>query len=243
MKRPGRIGLLGGTFDPFHAGHLAVARAARAALALDQVRIIPSDVPPHRVQPQASGEHRFAMAALGICDEPGLVVDDRELRRDGPSFTSRTLGQLHAEGWPASQLFFITGADAFAEIATWRDFPALLDDAHFVVIARGARKASLLRDVLPALASRMRDVAADAGGQGLETAQPSILLVDAETPAVSATAVRAAAAAGGSLTALVPALVAQHIERHALYRAMPSFPPGPHGSRQAASELHEQKPV
>jgi nicotinate-nucleotide adenylyltransferase len=240
MTRPGRIGLLGGTFDPFHAGHLAVAHAARTALALDSVHVIPADVPPHRPQPLASGEHRFAMAALGICGEPGLVVDDRELRRDGPSFTSRTLAQFLAEGWTASQLFFIAGADAFAEIATWRDYPALLDAAHFVVIARGSLRAAAMRAALPALAPRMHDIA---DGATVTPSAPTIFLLDVPTPAVSATSVRQAAAAGQPLGTLVPALVAQHIVRHQLYRG-PSPPLSPTaGSSQAASELHEQKSV
>ena len=92
---PGRIGILGGTFDPFHLGHLALARAARTALQLDEVRIVPSNVPPHRAAPGASSYHRFAMAALGIAGEPGLVLDDIEMGLDGPSFTTTTLARLH----------------------------------------------------------------------------------------------------------------------------------------------------
>src|SRR4029453_16425289 len=109
MTRTGRIGLLGGTFDPFHHGHLAAALAADAALDLDAVHLIPAHIPPHRTsQPSASPEHRFAMVALGIAETPGLLVDDRELHADGPSYTSRTLAAYAAQGWQASQMFFIT---------------------------------------------------------------------------------------------------------------------------------------
>ena len=132
-----RLGLLGGTFDPVHEGHLAAGRAARAALALDQVRLVPAHVPPHRaVGPRASTPHRFAMAAIAALDEPGWTVSDVELERDGPSFTYDTLAAAQASGLTASQIFFIIGADAFAEIATWSRYPAVLDLAHFVVVTR-----------------------------------------------------------------------------------------------------------
>ena len=160
MTAPGRIGLVGGTFDPFHLGHLAVAHAARLALALDEVRIVPASVPPHRTaQPRTSAAHRFAMAALGIANEPGLVVDDIELAASGPSYTASTLARFHALGFTASQLFFITGADAFAEIATWREYPRVLDLAHFVVdLTSRDGRSRRLRGELPSLAPRMRDV-------------------------------------------------------------------------------------
>jgi nicotinate-nucleotide adenylyltransferase len=99
MTEPGRIGILGGTFDPFHLGHLALARAARTTLQLDEVRIVPSNVPPHRLAPGASSYHRFAMAALGIAGEPGLVLDDIEMALDGPSFTTTTLARFHDKGF------------------------------------------------------------------------------------------------------------------------------------------------
>src|SRR5262245_61232618 len=95
MAETRRIGILGGTFDPFHLGHLALARAARTTLQLDEVRIVPANVPPHRGTPGASAYHRFAMAALGIAGEQGLVVDDLEMGLDGPSFTTTTLARFH----------------------------------------------------------------------------------------------------------------------------------------------------
>ncbi len=166
MTRTGRIGLLGGTFDPFHHGHLAAALAADAALDLDAVHLIPAHIPPHRtLQPSASPEHRFAMVALGIAETPGLLVDDRELHAEGPSYTSRTLAAYAAQGWQASQMFFITGADAFAEIATWHDYPAILTRAHFVVVSRPGRDAASLRDELPSLA------ASDACGRCVDAAE------------------------------------------------------------------------
>src|SRR5688572_7806100 len=137
MNAAARIGFLGGTLDPIHMGHLETARAAIAALSLDRVEIVPSRIPPHRhLQPCASPFHRFAMAALAVNGVEGLTVSDMELAAPGPSYTADTLTRLHGAGLAASQIFFITGADAFAEIETWARFPEVLDLAHFVVISR-----------------------------------------------------------------------------------------------------------
>ena len=244
MTASGRLGLLGGTFDPFHHGHLAVALAADAALDLDVVHLIPAAVPPHRAhQPSASTHHRFAMVALGVAETPGLRVDERELIGEGPSYTSRTLAAYGSEGWRPSQIFFITGADAFAEIATWHDYPAILGRAHFVVVARPGHDVRTIGDRLPDLRSRMRQADVTAPPDPRETAQPAIWLVHAKTPAVSATAIREAAAAGRPLAGLTPPLVEQHILRHGLYGLRPSLPAPAAGPPDAASELHEKEHV
>jgi nicotinate-nucleotide adenylyltransferase len=244
MTAPRRIGLVGGTFDPFHLGHLAVAHAARLTLALDQVRIVPASVPPHRTaQPRTSPAHRFAMAALGIANEPGLVVDDIELAAGGPSYTAATLVRFHVLGVKASQLFFITGADAFAEIATWREYPRVLDLAHFVVISRPGRAVAALRRELPSLAPRMCDVGTGAGNTAFDDTQLSIFLIDAPTPNVSATRVRELAAVRQPLTGLVSPLVADHIARHHLYDTPSSASAPAAGPIDAASPLHEQESV
>ena len=239
MSRPRRIGLLGGTFDPIHLGHLALATAARTALALDEVRVVPSRVPPHRPRPGASVYHRFAMAALAAIGDPQLIVDDIEAQDPDRSYTAVTLRRLHASGLSASQIFFIAGADAFAEIATWRDYPQVLEAAHFVVISRGGRTASSMRTALPDLASRMillpSTSAADAG----DVAQRTLLLMDTPIQNVSSTAIRARAAEGLSLEGLVPPPVADYIAKHDLYRRVPLAS----GSGGAARELHEQESV
>lgn len=213
-----RLGVLGGTFDPIHCGHLDVARAAHDALALDEVWLVPSLVPPHRpVHPVASPFHRFAMAALAASDPalPWLVACDMELAQGGPSYTMRTLDRVSAEGYTASQVFFLTGADAFAEISTWRDYPALLDRAHFVVISRPGFPVATMRESVPELAARMVDIRT----RGDVPAQPSILLVDAATTDVSSTEVRRRLASGVPLEGRVPAAVERHAVRHGLYRA------------------------
>lgn len=216
MTAPPRIGILGGTLDPIHLGHLESARAARAALSLDRVVLLPAGVPPHRHQmPIASAYHRFAMAALAVNGIEGLSVSDMELRATGPSYTVDTLSRLHDRGMSASQIFFITGADAFAEIETWARYPDVLDLAHFVVIARPAHDLASLRLRLPALADRMIDSRVDPA----TLTGPAIFLVDARTPDVSSTDIRRRIARGERVTGLVPAAVERHIEQHGLYRA------------------------
>jgi nicotinate-nucleotide adenylyltransferase len=210
--RSGPVGILGGTFDPVHVGHLETALAAQRALDLERVVLMPARLPPHRQQPCASPFHRFAMAALAVADFERLATSDEELRADGPSYTAATLERMHAQGWTPKQIYFITGADAFAEIGTWYRYPAVLDLAHFVVISRPGAPATSLGDRLPALRERMQS----AGGSG-DAQGTAIFLVDAETPDVSSTQVRRRLAAGEPVTGMIPAAVEAHIARHGLY--------------------------
>lgn len=209
-----RIGILGGTLDPVHCGHLDAALAARNALRLDRVLLVPSHVPPHRPQPIASPYHRFAMAALAVNGFDGLFASDEELCAPGPSYTADTLGRVQRGGWTASQIFFITGVDAFAEIATWRRYPEVLDLAQFVVISRPGYALETMRERLPELAPRMHQVT-DLGPLP-DTA--SVLLLAARTADVSSTRVRERLAQGEPIAGLVPPLVERHIRKHGLYR-------------------------
>jgi nicotinate-nucleotide adenylyltransferase len=212
-----RVGILGGTFDPVHDGHLAAAVAAADAVGLHEVLFVPSHEPPHRTPaPRASAYHRFAMVALAVAADGRFSASDLELGRPGPSFTSDTLRGLRKPGLAAWQLFFITGTDAFAEIATWRDYPALLDLANFVVISRPGQTLDKLASRLPDLAQRMHGVERK-GDWSPDPGSTRILLVEAATPDVSSTEIRERLAAGEALTGLVPAPVAGHIRRHRLY--------------------------
>jgi nicotinate-nucleotide adenylyltransferase len=208
------IGLFGGTFDPIHQGHLDVAQAARRALALDVVWMIPARLPPHRRPPLASAAHRFAMVAMAIESEEGLRVSDLEMDAEGPSYTVTTLDRLEAHGLDHRGLFFITGADAFKDIETWKGYPGVLDRCHFVVVSRPGLPAVDLRAALPGLAGRMREAPCSV------SAAPSIFLVAAPTAPVSSTGVRQAIRERRPLSGLVPARVAGHIERHGLYRPL-----------------------
>ena len=217
MTAAPRMGVLGGTFDPIHFGHLDAADAARRALSLDAIRVIPSGHPPHREGPIAGAYHRFALVALAIEGRPGYTVSDTELTRSGQSYTVDTLRSLHADGWAPSQLFFILGADAFADIATWHRFPDVLDAAHFVVIARPGTTVEDAIARTPALRPRAQRAAA---GQALDS--PRILLVEAHTRAISSTMIRARLAEGAPIDDLVPAAVARHIVANQLYGAVGS---------------------
>jgi nicotinate-nucleotide adenylyltransferase len=198
---------------------VAAAEAACTALALDRVLLMPSQLPPHRPShPRASAFHRFAMITLAVGSHPPLEASDLELRRTGPSFTAVTLRRLLECGYQPWQLFFIIGTDAFSEIASWHDYPAVLDLAHFVVISRPGQPEDVLPTRLPQLVPRMR-VPAD-GAWGLDPGREcAVLLVKAATPDVSSTTVRERAARGDSLAGLVAPEVERHIHRHGLYGA------------------------
>jgi nicotinate-nucleotide adenylyltransferase len=208
-----KIGLFGGTFDPIHCGHLDVAHAARQALGLDSVWMIPARVPPHRTLPRASAAHRFAMVALAVEEETHLLVSDVEMECDGPSYTVATLDRLEARGLSGRTLYFITGADAFKDIESWKAYPAILDRCHFIVVSRPGCGVQEMRQAVPALAGRMLDLPCST------PAAPSIFLVDAPTAPVSSTSVRQAIENRGPLEGLVPSRVSTYIDRHGLYPA------------------------
>ena len=228
MTHARRLGLLGGTFDPVHYGHLDAAHAAHAALGLDEVRLIPAHDPPHKANDaRGTAFHRFALVALAIDGCAVCRVSDLEVTREGPSFTVDTLRALHKEGWTPLQLFFILGADAFAEIATWRAFPSVLDAANFVVVARPGTTLAAAVARTPALAPRVRADGADAAAGG----GTGVFLVEARTRDVSSTTIRARLAAGAAIDDLVPPAVARHIVAHHLYGAVDDL----HGENQRSS--------
>ena len=199
----GRVGILGGTFDPIHLGHIAAAEAAQQSLSLDRIVLIPSRIPPHRAQPAtASAVDRLAMAQLAADAHAGWSVSRIEIDRDGKSYTYDTLVEL---GLPGTQLFFITGADAFAEIASWSRYPAVLDLANFVVVSRPGTTLDSLRERVPSAVSHR------------SAANTRVILVEAHTPDVSSTEIRRRVRAGQNLSGLVPAAVADYISAHGLY--------------------------
>jgi nicotinate-nucleotide adenylyltransferase len=231
MDDAARIGILGGTLDPIHLGHIDAALAARDALRLDRVLIVPAHVPPHRSEPASSPFHRFAMAAIAVNGVDGLAVSDLELMAPGPSYTADTLVRIRESlALRTSQIFFITGADAFAEIETWSRYPAVLELANFVVVSRPGMSLQALRQRLPALKDRMRLPRMTTAPAGYDT---WIFLVDAPTSDVSSTEVRRRIAERRPLSGLVPPGVEHHIARHALYLPRPLTP-------SAADHLHGQ---
>ena len=211
-----RLGLLGGTFDPIHTGHLELGRTAQEALGLTQVLVITANIPPHRPQPFVSTYHRFAMVALAVAGIDGWRASDLELRTGAPSYTTVTLKQFHQRGYGPSELFFIIGVDAFADIVKWKDYPAILDRANFAVVSRPGFPAAGLPQRLRELESRMTKPPLDAPLSG----RTMIFLIDAGTSDVSSTAIRHRRVNGQSIAGLVPPGVQQHIEQHGLYTSI-----------------------
>ena len=174
-----RIGVLGGTFDPIHCGHLDLGEAAQRALQLTSVLVMPSSRPPHRTAPLASGFHRFAMAALAIAGRTGWQASDIELTHDETSYTVTTLRRLHAEGYTPNELFFVIGADAFLEFAQLEGLSADSGPRRTSRSSRGpACRVSELPDRLPAtggsrMAASFEQHANPAGAR-------SIILIDAD---------------------------------------------------------------
>ena len=211
----------GGTFDPVHNGHLAIARATRDELACT-VRLMPAADPPHRAPPGADAQQRARMLGLAVAGEPGLVVDRRELEREGRSYTIDTLRELRAELGPDQPLALLIGADSFVGLPTWREWRTLFELTHFVVAPRpGSPLDGDLPDELAQVASGRWSVSAEALG-----ASPAGLLFRLGQPLQpeSASEVRRRIAADQDWQALVPPAVAGYITAKGLY----SRPAGEH---------------
>jgi nicotinate-nucleotide adenylyltransferase len=234
MSFGARLGILGGTLDPVHVGHIETALAARDRLALDRVLLLPSRVPPHRpLQPSASPFHRFAMAALAVNGIEGVEASDAELTVPGTSYTADTLDRFRRSGVEPWQIFFILGADAFAEIETWNRYPPVLDLANFVVVSRPGYDSQQIVARLPALSGRFAPAAAVPAHGGTDT---RIFIIPAVTPDVSSTEIRRRLRMAEPVTGLVTDTVEQHIRQHRLYRGDEASPLIP----SAADHLHGQ---
>jgi len=209
-----RIGILGGTFDPVHIGHLRGALEVAEQFALDELRLIPSARPPHRGTPQVSAEDRLAMVRCAVAGVPPLTVDDRELRRDRPSYTIDTLESLRRELAPDDQLFLVLGWDAFCGLPTWHRWEELLDHCHILVLQRpdiGSEPPESLRNLLAARSVGNPQALCGPGG--------NIAFVWQTPLEVSATQIRERLASGRSVRFLVPDAVLAYIHAHGLYPA------------------------
>ena len=212
---PGSVGILGGTFDPIHHGHLAIAEEVRERLGLERVLFVPARVPPHRsLEPGASAEDRFAMVSLAVADNPAFEVSRVELDRPGLSYSVDTVALLsdaeRAVGREPN-LWFIASAEAIRGLPTWRQPERLVGMTRFAVVPRAGADPldeAWLTSRLPAAAGR-------------------VMLLDGPLMLVSGTVIRARAAAGRSLRYLVPEAVARYIGDHRLYRRDESTSPEP----------------
>jgi nicotinate-nucleotide adenylyltransferase len=134
---PFRLGLLGGSFNPVHNGHLAIARQTREALGLDQILFIPTNHPPHKPNGSlAPAQDRYEMVRLAIASDRSLAISDVELRRSGKSYSIDTVRQLQQENGAQTQIFFLIGIDAFLDFPSWRDPQTLLKLCQFVILSR-----------------------------------------------------------------------------------------------------------
>jgi nicotinate-nucleotide adenylyltransferase len=212
------IGILGGTFDPIHFGHLRLAQELGAALGLSQVRFIPAGLPPHREAPQASGEHRQAMVDLAIADNPLFKLDARELGKTTPCYTVETLSALRAELGGEQPLCLLMGADAFLGLPKWHQWRELFNLAHIVVAHRPGYSDDTWRsamDVELLLEWQQRQSAAH---EELQTHAAGKIVSHTMTALdISASRIRQMLESGTSPRYLLPEAVLDYIHTHLLY--------------------------
>jgi nicotinate-nucleotide adenylyltransferase len=194
-----RIGLLGGTFDPIHVGHIAAAHVAMDCARLDRVLFIPSATPPHRAPAEADATHRLAMSRLAVGDEKRFEVSDVEVRRGGKSFTSDTLRELKRT-FPRDELFLILGWDAARLFSTWHEPDRIRADASVVVIGRPGMRAPTDADLTAA---------------GLDPERTVLCL--GGTPDISGSELRESLAKGEPVGDCLPPAVERYIAEHGLY--------------------------
>ena len=198
---PGSIGVFGGTFDPIHHGHLALAEEAREALGLESVLFVPAATPPHKPGHRiASAEHRLAMVEAAIAGNPGFGCTRLEIDRPGPSYTVDTLEGLHGRH-DAGHLWFILSSEALAGFPVWREPARILDLARLAVLPRGDERAIDERWV----------------GEHFPGRGDRICFLPGPLLPISGSVVRRRVAAGRSIRYLVPDAVARYIAQHRLY--------------------------
>jgi nicotinate-nucleotide adenylyltransferase len=215
-----RLGILGGTFNPIHLGHLVLAEAFRERLALDRVLFVPAGTPPHKPSVRlVPALHRYAMVTLAVAGHPGFVASPVEVERAGPSYSADTVEML-AGNWPGARLFFLMGSDTFLDLPTWRTPERL---GAFATLGVGYRAGSAFDPDGPAAHA----VLARLGRTGWRRVPPvapealapgECALVETRSVPVSAREVRERLAAGKSARYLVPLPVAEYIADHRLYR-------------------------
>jgi nicotinate-nucleotide adenylyltransferase len=227
------IAFFGGTFDPVHRGHLAVARAAAEKFDLAEVLFVPNFVPPHREQPHSAYHHRLAMVALATQEEKRFVACDLESpevsgESKRPSYSLESIRRLKARSKKADRIFYLLGVDAFLGIAKWHKPVELLRECEFIVVSRPGFSLAQIASALPETirpsqailkAARQHDTLADDGNRTLVLQGATLHLLDTVAENVSATQIRAAAAKPGArLERYVGEAVAEYIRKTRLYR-------------------------
>lgn len=200
-----RIGIMGGTFDPIHFGHLVLAETVRESMKLDRILFIPTGDPPHKKeQSVTSAEQRMEMVELAIGDNPDFLCSDMEVERQGYSYTVDTLERLREECGDSCQLFFITGADAIIEILSWKNVERISELCTFVAAARPGTDREKLSDFLEELPGYLHN---------------KVHVTQVPALQISSTAIRKKSAAGKTIRYLLPANVERYILENGLYGA------------------------
>jgi nicotinate-nucleotide adenylyltransferase len=205
-----RIGVIGGTFDPIHLGHLIVAEEARVRLGLSRVVFVPAGQPPHKLERAiADPEHRFEMIRLATADNQAFCVSRVDLDREGPCYTVETIGLLQEAWGQEVEIYFLIGADSLADLPTWREPERLLRLCRLVAVARPGYKVDLR-----ALERKLAGVTC------------LVEMLDVPTLDISSTEIRRRAREGLSMRYLVPGTVARYVAEHGLYRDTTGRPGG-----------------
>lgn len=208
-----RIGIFGGTFDPIHIGHLRIALEIKQQLQLDEMRLLPCYLPPHRPTPGASANQRVDMLEIALQGCTELHLDKRELQRDKPSYTYDTLCELRAEVGEQVSLCLCMGMDSFATLDTWHNWDQLLQLAHILVVARPGwflPESGAVADLLQSCRADSTVISQQAAG--------AIVLLEQRLLPISATDIRAQIRSGNSPQFLVPDGVWNYIRSNALYQ-------------------------
>ncbi len=217
-----RIGLFGGSFDPFHLGHLMVAEVALAEAGLNRLIVLPARVSPHKQEtPPAPAEERWLMSVLGTLEDPRIEVARWDLDREGPSYTYETVAWAHGHFGPETDLYWIIGADNVAQLMAWHRAAELLGLCRFLVVPRGIlHGAALQAEIDRSLPASFRD---------------RVRPLPMEPIGISSTEVRSRAREGDAFAAMLPRLTAQYLERYNCYR--PMRPAGPVGDPSGPTPL------
>ncbi len=198
------IGLMGGTFDPIHMGHLVTAEEARQQFDLDYVVFVPAGIPPHKDEKTISlPEHRYLMTSLAVMSNPSFFVSRIEIDSNGPAYTIDTVRHFSSDKLPGPEIFFITGADAILEIFTWKDYEELLRLCTFIAVSRPGYSLDRFHETLDRSCPEMKQ---------------KVHLLEIPALAVSSTFIRERVTLGKTIKYLTPEPVEQFIKKHGLYR-------------------------
>jgi nicotinate-nucleotide adenylyltransferase len=225
MTRGARLGILGGTFNPIHLGHLRAAEEVREALALERVILVPAATPPHKQgapdDPIAPASDRLAWVRAAVADNPGLAADGMEIERGGRSYTIDTVRAIGARTAPELPVFAI-GHEAFAELGSWREPEALLRSCHFAVMTRPPSSGGSLADWLPKCARDEVVLAPDGRSARHRQTEAWIRLIEVTALDISSSEIRARLRTGRSVRYLLPEAVREAVLRSGVYGPRPA---------------------